>query len=330
MNTRQLSYIITIAEQGSLSAAARTLSVSQPALSKYLAELEEELGVELFLRHKKQLFPTPAGKIYLKAAQRILSVKNQTYQAIAALSGDVEQTITLGVTPLRGAISIARIFPLFRQHFPNVRITFKEQYQDDIRRSIINQTADLGLGTCIELEEPEIRHIAAFQEDLVLFVPSFHPLASMASPDPAFTPPVDIRLFSDTPFLIGGKSSTIRQLSEIIFQQNNMHPTIVFESDNNLVLKHMVKNGAGVCLLSRSHGEINSNLVYFSLKPNYRTNLTVMVAKDRVLTEAERYLVALNFSMQFNEPNYIYHPNPEAAQILKEFGFSKTSRPTIY
>ena len=57
MNTRQLTYVVSIAETGNLSAAAKELGVSQPALSKYLAELEDELGTELFLRYKKQLYP---------------------------------------------------------------------------------------------------------------------------------------------------------------------------------------------------------------------------------------------------------------------------------
>ena len=70
MNTRQLTYVLSIAETGNLSAAAKELGVSQPALSKYLAELEDELGTELFLRYKKQLYPTAAGKIYLEAAKR--------------------------------------------------------------------------------------------------------------------------------------------------------------------------------------------------------------------------------------------------------------------
>ena len=62
MNTRQLTYVLSIAETGNLSAAAKELGVSQPALSKYLAELEDELGTELFLRYKKQLSPTVTRK----------------------------------------------------------------------------------------------------------------------------------------------------------------------------------------------------------------------------------------------------------------------------
>lgn len=330
MNTRQLSYIIAIEEHGNLSAASRALGVSQPALSKYLLELEEELGTELFLRHKKKLYPTAAGRIYLEAARKIIAVKSTTYQMIASLSGACQKTITVGVTPLRGAISIAKIFPEFRQRYPNVQIEFKEQYAEGLQKSVIDHSVDLALSTCIELEDPDILHIVAFQEDLILFVPSFHPLAPLANRDLKHLTSIDIRRFLDTPFLTGGKHSTIRKLSDLVFQQNQMQPTIVYEADNNLILKNMVKNGAGVCLLPRSHAEPSENVVYFSLKPNYYTNLTVMVAKDHTLSTEERCLIALNFGSQFGNPNYLYHPTPLAEEILNEFHISDASRPTFH
>lgn len=158
MNTRQLSYILSIAETGSLSAAAKELAISQPALSKYLSELEEELGTELFLRHKKHLYPTSAGKVYLDAAKRIIAVKEQTYQMIAELSGGYQKTITIGVTPLRGSIAIARIFTQFHRRYPNVKIEMKEHYMAGLRKAILDHTVDLALGTCNDPEEPGIVH----------------------------------------------------------------------------------------------------------------------------------------------------------------------------
>lgn len=319
MNTKQLSYIISIAEHQSLSAASVKLGVSQPALSKYLSELEEELGTELFLRHKKRLYLTSAGKIYVDAARRIITVKNQTYQTIAALSGQVQRSLIVGVTPLRGAISIARIFTDFRRQFPDVNITFKEQYTAELRQSVISRSVHMALGTCIDLEDPELLQISAHKEDLLLFVPSFHPLASLASSDLEHPAAIDIRSFQDTPFLLCGKGSTLRKLNEEVFRQNQMNPTIIYESNNNLLLKNMVQNGAGTCLLPRSLAAPSRDIVYFSLKPNYYTHLSVMVAKDRVLSEEERYLIALIFASQQSNPNYRFRPSPLAKEIIDEF-----------
>lgn len=321
MNTRQLSYIISISEYGNLSAAAASLGISQPALSKYLANLESELGTDLFLRHKKKFYPTAAGKIYIEAARRIISVKEQTCQMITSLSGGYQKTITVGITPLRGAVALARIFPHFHKRYPYIKIAMKEQYPADLRQSVLNSSVVLALRTCIDLEDPEVLFISAHEEDVVLFVPSFHPLAPLANPDPENLTPIEIDRFQDTPFLIGKPGSTIRQLTDIIFRENQMQPTTVYESDNNLILKNMAQNGAGITLLSRSHMEPCSSLVYFRLKPDYSMHLSIMVAKDRQLSEEERYLIALNFAAETN-PNYRLNPCPIAQEIMDEFKIS--------
>ena len=330
MNTRQLSYIISIAQNKSLSAASSELGVSQPALSKYLSELEEELGTELFLRHKKQLHLTTAGQIYVDAARRIISVKEQTYHMIRSCSDLPKKTITVGVTPLRGSILIARVYPAFLKRFPNMQIVLKEQYSAKLRQSIMNHTTNISLGTSIDLEDPEVFIISAFEEDLLLFVPSFHPLAHLASSDMTNLTSIDIREFQDTPFLLSGQGLTYRKISDMIFRQNNMQPTVVFESNNNLILKNMVHNGAGVCMLPRSQAEPSPNVVYFLLNPRYTTHLAMMVPKDTDLSEEERYLIALMCEAEMKNPNYVFNPTPMAKEIIDEFHLSSSSENLFY
>lgn len=323
MNTKQLSYILAIAQNESLSAASAQLGVSQPALSKYLAELEEELGTDLFLRYKKKLYLTSAGRIYADAARRIISVKEQTYQTISSLSNQqaYTNTLTVGVTPLRGAMKVAQIYPAFRKRYPYTNIVFKEQYNAQLRQSTMTHQVNMALGTCIDLEDPELNIISAYEEDLILFVSSFHPLAARASKDLNNLTSIDIRLFQDTPFVLGGEGSTIYKLSQNIFKQMNMNPTIVFRADNNLVIKNMVASGAGVGLLPHSFIEPSRQMVYFSLHPSYHTHIAVLTAKDRPLSEEERYLIALFHASDFHNPYYRFNPTSQSVEILKEFHF---------
>lgn len=319
MNTKTLRYILAIAEEGGLTAAAKRLHISQPALSKYLAELEDELGVELFLRHKKHYYPTAAGKIYLDAASRIIGVKELTYQMISELSNGNQKTITIGVTPLRGSIAIARIFASFHRRYPNVKIELQEHYMAGLRKAVQDHSVDLALGTCDDPDEEGIVHTSFHEEELVLFVPSFHPLAYQASHDFEHLTTIDIRKFKDTPFILATHNSTLRQTTDILFQQNQIQPTIVYESDNNLILKNMADQGAGITILARSHMEHTKNLVYFSLEPRCTVHLTVMSALDHTLSEEERYLMALNYQMEMQDPNYHFSPNQNAQKIIEEF-----------
>lgn len=75
MDLKQLEYILAIAEHGNISRAATSLYISQSALNQQLLHLEKELGMKLFHRDKRNLIPTPAGKIYLESAREILKIK---------------------------------------------------------------------------------------------------------------------------------------------------------------------------------------------------------------------------------------------------------------
>ncbi len=329
MNTKQLHYILAIAEEGGLTAAAEKLHITQPALSKYLAELEEELGTELFFLHKKRYYPTAAGKIYLDAASRIIAVKEQTYQMISELSVGYQKTITIGVTPLRGSIAIARIFNQFHRRYPNVKIEMKEHYMAGLRKAVQAHEVDLALGTCNDPDEPGIVHTSFHKEELVLFVPSFHPLAYQATSDLKHLNTIDLRKFKDTPFILATHNSTMRHTIDMLFQQHEMQPTIVYEADNNLILKNMADQGAGVTILARSHMEPSRNLVYFSLKPKCFVHITVMSAPDHILSEEERYLMALHYQMEAQNPNYHFSPNQAAKNLIEEFQLYHIERHTL-
>ena len=79
MQIKNMSYIIALAEAGTLSAAGKQLGISQPTLSVFLSNLEQELGIDLFLRDKKKLIPTPAGRIYLEQLDAFLPHRSRRF-----------------------------------------------------------------------------------------------------------------------------------------------------------------------------------------------------------------------------------------------------------
>ena len=100
MQIKNMSYLIALAEEGTLSGAGKRLGISQPTLSVFLSGLEQELGMDLFLRDKKKLILTPAGRIYLEAAKRILATQERTLQSIRQLSATAPIELLIGVTCL--------------------------------------------------------------------------------------------------------------------------------------------------------------------------------------------------------------------------------------
>ena len=87
MNTRQLHYLLTIAERGSLSQAAMALGISQPALSKVLSEWDSLCGSPLFLRYHRRQIPTALGRKVLEYAEKIVDEQNRMMLTMRSVTG---------------------------------------------------------------------------------------------------------------------------------------------------------------------------------------------------------------------------------------------------
>lgn len=325
MNLKTMRYIIEIADAGNISMAGRKLGVSQPTLSTFLTNLENQLGMDLFIREKKRLTLTPAGKIYTDAARKILQTEEQTRQTIYRLTHQTTDTITIGATPLRGSIAVAQIFPLFSKRFPHVKIQIQEAYTEELQRLVRTGAVNYALGSCYDTEIPDLDYIITSKEEVVLGVPAFHrlaPLAAGSSSDNLVT--IDIRQFSDSPFVMMSRGTTVRTISDNILSKAGLIPTIVFETNNNLVLSYMIRHGAGIGFLPCSAMAPNAeDVVYFSLQPRYYLNLGAVFAKKRILSEAERYFVYLLIRQDMENPRYIPAHNGYARNILSEFSMEK-------
>ena len=124
MEFRELTNILTIAEEGSLSKAAEKLFVSQSSLSQFLTKLEQEIGSPLFFRAKGELTLTPAGKLYVEAAKKVIQIQKELYQNIASL--DKRGHISVGVTSNFGLRMLSEIIPQFKALYPEVTIEISE------------------------------------------------------------------------------------------------------------------------------------------------------------------------------------------------------------
>ena len=327
MDIREMTYITVIAQAGSLSAAAKQLGVSQPTLSVFLSKLEDSLETDLFYREKKQLVPTPAGRIYLSAAQKIISVRDQTYQTIHHLTHKTTEEIVIGASPLRGSIMVAQIFPVFNKRFPDVKVRIAESYMQSLWNNLRERKVNFALASYQDSGDNQFDFINISREELVLGVPSFHPLASRAGNSREPLTSADIREFADTPFVRLAPGTTVRAMMDNIFSTAAIHPPIVFETNNLLVLTNMIRQGAGAGLMPRSSMVHDTDdIVYFSLSPKYYVNLGIVVPRGRILSTAERYLISLVIRTDMVNPTYQPALNSAARDILEEFA-EKGDRP---
>lgn len=186
-------YFLTVAETGSFTKAAEKLFVSQPAVSKQIQQLEEELGLVLFLRTTRSVKLTPQGRILYNVLVESSQAWNQALEAAKqACSEEEVKPLNIGLLSGWGIhrppiSSIGMIQKLY----PNIPITIQQHSYRAMTKRLYNGKLDLILTTTEELE-PHISEFGwtlALQTELILYMSSCNPAARLEDPAAAFTEP---------------------------------------------------------------------------------------------------------------------------------------------
>lgn len=176
MELRQLRYFIAIAEQGSFSAAAARLHVSQPPLSTQLKNLENELGVKLLERNNRGVTLTAAGAVFYEETRAALSrlehARTRTQQADRGDAG----MLSIGFVSIADYGILPPALKNFRARFPSVEVELHELTTDAQIRELRAARLDLGIGLA-PVDEPDLEFKSVLREELVLALPSAHPSA---------------------------------------------------------------------------------------------------------------------------------------------------------
>src|SRR5262245_38770838 len=120
MTLRQVEVFLAIAREKSVSQAARKIHLSQPTLSEHMAELQRELGVELFARHGRSIALTEAGRVFEPYARAVVSSVSGARQALAELDGLARGTLLIGGSTTPGIYVLPEIIAAFRKRYPGI------------------------------------------------------------------------------------------------------------------------------------------------------------------------------------------------------------------
>lgn len=285
MDTKYLSYIITLAEEKNMTRAAERLFISQSSLSYYLSKLEQELGTSLFLRGKSELVLTPAGQLYIEAAQEVMRIKEQLYWNISHL--DNRAHIRIFTTSLWGNQMLADILPVFKTAFPDVTFDLSHEDLVPIRKALQGGTIDFGLlsvGSEQELDDTaELLRI----EELFFAVPAIHPYVQVNSSDTISQDEL-LTAFHNDIFLLSRKTSANRYLADQMFSKYKNAPSNICEVNGILLTVEMISRNMGVSLIPLSGKTMEDKIHYYSCSPKlYRYNI-LLHRKNLVLNKPEK------------------------------------------
>lgn len=309
MDTRQIEYILKIAEEKNLTRAADKLFLTQSALSQQLLKLEKELSTKLFFRNKSEWLPTPEGQIYLENARRILQIKKQTYTMIGDMIESKRGFLSVGLTPGRGSDMFTHVYPLFHRKFPHITVEPLELSVHAQQEKIRSNELDIGFLTLTENQKTGDEYIDLYREELLLAVPEGYPLpegslspaadaAESTSSDivdaPTELPAIPLSIFQYEPFVLMYRESTVRKTTDRIFRDAGFQPTVLFETSSNVTVLSMIKSRLCCGIIPYYYAKKKPEGISFYRLP-FRPKWTVCVSykKDSYLSDAAKAFIEL-------------------------------------
>jgi len=242
MDFDQIRTIIEIAKHNSFSRAAEHLYRTQPAISKQVRSLEQELGQRLFDRTGKQVELTPAGRILLEHCLQLAELRRQAHEAIEKLRHVPRGRLAVGANEATSLYVLPPVFTEFRRRYPEVRVRIHRNFTRKLVERVLNNTLDFAV-VSLPVEEKELTVLPVFRDELAVIVPPKHPLAAQRS--------VTIEQLAEHRLIVPRTGRT-RALFESLFASRGLEPRISLELASVEAIKKFVAVGLGVSLISRS------------------------------------------------------------------------------
>ena len=294
MTDRQLKYLITLAEEGNMTAAARKLFVSKPSLSYLLSYVEKELGAELFDRNTSPLALTPAGHSYIEAARKILSIKREMENQISDLTAIQQGTLQVGCGAQLSAILYPEILPDFMRDCPNITLKLVEDHFVNLCTQFARGELDLVVANR-PIEDGTVDSILLYREEIGLAAPAAAPLNAVSDSSHDY-PVVDIDELRKLPFILVKRGQNLRQSIDEIFETYDLHPHIVLETNNWDTCYRMAAQNMGVTIIphtTRFAGLTDNKVIRYSLPGHHYRDIRIYWSKRGYLSANLKHFIAL-------------------------------------
>jgi LysR family hca operon transcriptional activator len=242
MELRHLRYFIAVAEAGSMTVAAEhRLHTAQPSLSRQIRDLEQEVGVPLLTRGARGIALTAAGQAFLEHARLALAQTEAAVQAARRAAHPAKPSFALGFLTGQEMDWLSAAMTILKGELPNIDVTVSSQYSPQLAADLMRGKLDLAFMRA-EPQMPDLIYKVVTKENLVLVLPSDHPLASQAV--------IAIEDVAQETFI--GMSKTAPSLQIIIdeyLKRNGIESRATHEIDNLGMAISLVASTRGVTLL---------------------------------------------------------------------------------
>lgn len=281
MNLRKWEYFLKAAEFGNLSRVAEKLDISQPALSRQIGALEQEIGASLFHRTGRGLTLTPAGEVFRARAEAILEEIARVPAEVMYAANTPSGRLAFGAPPFMGRVLTGELVASYVETYPHVRLRIRGAHSFQLREAIFFRDIDIGI-LAAPLTEPDLHTEPLLQEQLY-FV---GPVGSGLSPKQ----PIALNMVADKPLILTPRPDGLRTLIETEFARIGRRARVAVETEY-APMDDLIRRNVGFAIMPFC-GMVNSPLTKLAWAPIEGLSVTWLIA---LLENSERTLAAKRF-----------------------------------
>lgn len=272
MNFQQLRIVReTVRQNFNLTEVAEALFTSQPGVSKHIKDLEDELGVELFVRKGKRLIGlTEPGKELIGIVERLLLDAQNIKQLADQFTQKDQGQLVIATTHTQARYVLPKVVKVFKDAFPKVHLVLHQGSPAEIVSMLETGQADIGIATEALDTAPEIATFPYYQWRHALIVPKGHPLASLKG--------LTLKDIAAYPIITYHEGYTGRSQLDKAFADEGLAPDIVMSALDADVIKAYVELGLGIGIVASMayYAERDTNLSLSESEHLFRLNTTLI------------------------------------------------------
>jgi len=283
MELRHLRYFVAVAEELHFGRAAARVQIVQPALSRQIRALEEEMGLRLLERDRRRVALTPAGAVFLDDARLLLERAARAVEAARRADRGELGSLRIGYVPAMVSTGLPEIVRGFRKRFPDVEVRLQEMNPAMQVEALLGDRVDVGFVRG-PIHEPALAAETVLEEPLVAALPSGHRLSRHRR--------LGIAMLAGEPFVLQARWRGPGSHDQIlaICRRAGFSPRVVQEGSYAEVAS-LVASGAGVAIVPASLRMIRrAGVLYRPLHEQPMTRLEIVWRKDAALPVLRAFL----------------------------------------
>lgn len=283
MELRQIKYFIEVAKREHVTEAANHLHVAQSAVSRQIAKLEEELGVDLFIREGRNVRLTAIGEVFLERMEQALQIIEDAKQVINEYTDPEKGTIYIGFASSLALYILPTVISAFRKAYPNVNFKLVQGNYYELKESVIKGKTNMALLAPVPMQEKRLKGKVLSTEHIVALLPANHPKANQKS--------LKLHQLRNENFILFPENYILRDIIVKACEQIGFKPTISFEGDDIDAIKGLVSAGLGISLVPESTlvEALPRSTVRIPVKePIVTRTVGIIIPEDRELLPTEK------------------------------------------